>query len=52
MRYEIIEMDGLQVVFKDSRMVAAYETLEKAKQGIERDRKQAESGVTESVKEE
>lgn len=36
MRYEIIEMSGLYVIFKGDRMVCAYETLKEAKEAVAR----------------
>lgn len=36
MRYEIAEMDGLWVIFKDKRMVCAYESYKEAKEAVKR----------------
>ena len=36
MRFEIEEMDGLWVIFKDQRMVCAYETLDEAKEAVKK----------------
>lgn len=36
MRYEIIKIDGIYVIFKGDRIVCAYETLKEAKEAVAR----------------
>lgn len=38
MKYEIVIMDGLYVIFRGDRMVCACETLKQAKEAVARDK--------------